>query len=82
MSDVGESGLDAEQVEGLNDMDPEAFRAAAHTVVDRIADYLSTIESQAVLPADRARIRRPAVPGSTRRSDPSPSPTSSPTSIA
>ena len=32
-------------------MDPEAFRAAAHTVVDRIADYLSTIESQAVLPA-------------------------------
>ncbi len=51
MSDVGESGLDAEQVEGLTDMDPEAFRAAAHTVVDRIADYLSTIESQAVLPA-------------------------------
>ncbi len=32
-------------------MDPEAFRAAAHTVVDRIADYLSTIELQAVLPA-------------------------------
>ena len=51
MSDVGESGLDAEQVEGLTDMDPEAFRSAAHTVVDRIADYLSTIESQAVLPA-------------------------------
>ncbi|MEI7742383.1 MAG: pyridoxal-dependent decarboxylase [Chloroflexota bacterium] len=38
------------QVEGSLDMDPEAFRAAAHVVVDRIADYLETLESYAVLP--------------------------------
>src|SRR5215831_8238222 len=31
-------------------MDPEAFRSAAHEVVDRIADYLETIESHPVLP--------------------------------
>src|SRR5262245_39225558 len=31
-------------------MDPEAFRAAAHRVVDRIADYLADVESYAVLP--------------------------------
>src|SRR5262245_51884399 len=42
--------LDAEQVSGLGDMGPEAFRAAAHEVVDRIADYLATIEGRAVFP--------------------------------
>ena len=42
--------LDAEQVDGLLDMDPEAFRAAAHVVVDRIADYLATVETYPVLP--------------------------------
>src|SRR3954454_7900 len=31
-------------------MDPEVFRAAAHRVVDRIADYLTDIESWPVLP--------------------------------
>jgi len=31
-------------------MDPEAFRAAAHVVVDRIADYLASVETYAVLP--------------------------------
>src|SRR3954447_23358525 len=31
-------------------MDPEAFRAAAHRVVDRIADYLAGVEGYAVLP--------------------------------
>jgi aromatic-L-amino-acid/L-tryptophan decarboxylase len=31
-------------------MDPDAFRAAAHEVVDRIADYLRDIERYAVLP--------------------------------
>jgi aromatic-L-amino-acid/L-tryptophan decarboxylase len=50
VSDLGEPGLDPEQVDGRGDMDPEAFRAAAHDVVDRIADYLSTIESRPVLP--------------------------------
>jgi aromatic-L-amino-acid decarboxylase len=42
--------LDPEQLDGLLDMDLEAFRAAAHQVVDRIADYLEGIESYAVLP--------------------------------
>src|SRR5215207_1347094 len=31
-------------------MDPEAFRAAAHLVVDRIADYLRDVEQYDVLP--------------------------------
>ncbi|HEU0243873.1 MAG TPA: pyridoxal-dependent decarboxylase, partial [Candidatus Limnocylindrales bacterium] len=39
-----------DQLTGLNDMDPEAFRAAAHVVVDRIADYLRDVEQYAVLP--------------------------------
>jgi len=42
--------LDPEQVDGLLDMDPERFRAAAHVVVDRIADYLANVESYPVLP--------------------------------
>jgi len=32
-------------------MDPEAFRTAGHDVVDRIADYLQTVERHAVLPS-------------------------------
>jgi len=43
--------LDDEQVNGLGDMDTEAFRAAAHRVVDLMADYLSNVERHAVLPA-------------------------------
>jgi aromatic-L-amino-acid/L-tryptophan decarboxylase len=43
--------IDAEQARGLTDMNPEAFRAAAHEVVDRIADYLATVERHAVFPA-------------------------------
>ncbi|MFL5779100.1 MAG: pyridoxal phosphate-dependent decarboxylase family protein [Chloroflexota bacterium] len=35
----------------LGDLEPEAFRAAAHEVVDLIADYLSTIEDRPVFPA-------------------------------
>ena len=42
--------LDPEQVDGLLDMDPERFRAAAHVVVDRIADYLAGVEAYPVLP--------------------------------
>ena len=42
--------LDAAQVGGVGDMGPEAFRAAAHDVVDRIADYLATIETRPVFP--------------------------------
>ncbi|MFL5749351.1 MAG: pyridoxal phosphate-dependent decarboxylase family protein [Chloroflexota bacterium] len=42
--------LDAAQVDGLLDMDPETFRAAAHQVVDVMADYLASIERRAVFP--------------------------------
>jgi aromatic-L-amino-acid/L-tryptophan decarboxylase len=42
--------LDPAQLTGHNDMEPEAFRAAAHVVVDRIADYLAGVEAYPVLP--------------------------------
>jgi aromatic-L-amino-acid/L-tryptophan decarboxylase len=42
--------LDPEQLTGRNDMDPEAFRAAGHAVVDRLADYLADLERYPVLP--------------------------------
>ena len=42
--------LDPEQLVGLADMDPDAFRAAAHRVVDLMADYIEDIERHAVLP--------------------------------
>jgi aromatic-L-amino-acid decarboxylase len=35
---------------GLGDMDPSEFRAAAHGVADRVADYLECLESYPVLP--------------------------------
>ena len=41
---------DPEQTAGLGDMDAEAFRQAGHAVVDRIADYLTTVERYPVLP--------------------------------
>ena len=50
MTDPQEASLDPEQARGLNDMDPAAFRAAAHDVVDRIADYLEHVEGYPVLP--------------------------------
>ncbi len=42
--------LDPEQVSGALDMDPEAFRSAAHAVVDLMADYLAGVEAFPVLP--------------------------------
>ncbi len=42
--------LDQEQLTGRNDMDPEAFRAAGHAVVDRLADYLADLERYPVFP--------------------------------
>ena len=42
--------LDPEQLTGHNDMDPEAFRAAGHAVVDRLADYLADLERYPVFP--------------------------------
>ncbi len=64
-----ETALDPEQLVGLEDMDPEAFRAAAHRVVDRIADYLADVEAFAVLP--------PVEPGSIAAAFP-PSPPDAP----
>ena len=43
--------LDPEQLAGLGDMDPDAFRTAAHRVVDLMADYITDIERYPVLPA-------------------------------
>ena len=54
--------LDQAQVAGLGDMDPARFRAAAHAVVDAMADYLATIETRAVLPAIEPGSLRPAFP--------------------
>jgi aromatic-L-amino-acid/L-tryptophan decarboxylase len=54
--------LDRAQVEGLADMDPERFRAAAHAVVDAMADYLATVETRNVLPAVEPGSIRPAFP--------------------
>jgi aromatic-L-amino-acid decarboxylase len=55
-------GVDPEQLDGLQDMDPEAFRAAAHRVVDRIADYLADIEAWPVLPPIEPGSIAPAFP--------------------
>ncbi len=54
--------LDEAQASGLGDMDPERFRAAAHAVVDAMADYLAGIEERAVLPAIEPGSIRPAFP--------------------
>ena len=54
--------VDAAQLEGRLDMDPAAFRAAAHAVVDRIADYLEGVEDWAVFPSIEPGSIRPAFP--------------------
>ena len=56
------ASLDEAQETGLGDMDPERFRAAAHAVVDAMADYLATVETRAVLPAIEPGSLRPAFP--------------------
>ena len=56
--------LDAAQVHGLGDMDPERFRSAAHAVVDAMADYLATVEGRRVLPAIEPGSLGPAFPAS------------------
>ena len=60
--------LDTEQTDGLLDMDPEAFRSAAHLVVDLMADYLASVERFAVFP--------PVEPGSIGPSFPTSAPES------
>jgi aromatic-L-amino-acid decarboxylase len=46
----GLAGLDPAQFEGHGDLDPEAFRAAAHAVVELMADYLAGVEHYPVFP--------------------------------
>jgi aromatic-L-amino-acid decarboxylase len=46
---IGE--LSGEQVNGVVDMDPGAFRSAAHQVVDLMADYIANVERYPVFPA-------------------------------
>ncbi len=48
----------------LLDMDPEAFRAAAHAAVDVMADYLAGLESRAVFPTIEPGALRPLFPAS------------------
>jgi aromatic-L-amino-acid/L-tryptophan decarboxylase len=54
--------LDVEQTDGLLDMDPEAFRAAGHIVVDLMADYLASVEGFAVFPLVEPGSIAPAFP--------------------
>jgi aromatic-L-amino-acid decarboxylase len=54
---------DPAQVDGLSDMDPATFRAAAHAVADLMADYLATIEERAVFPLVEPGSLRPEFPG-------------------
>ncbi len=54
--------LDAAQVAGLSDMDPESFRAAAHRVVDLMADYLAGVERYPVFPPLEPGALRPLFP--------------------
>ncbi len=42
--------IGAEQATGLTDMDPDAFRAAGHAVVDLMADYLAGVAGYPVFP--------------------------------
>jgi aromatic-L-amino-acid/L-tryptophan decarboxylase len=54
--------LDQAQIDGLIDMDPEAFRTAAHAAVDLMADYLASVETFAVFPAVEPGSIGPAFP--------------------
>ncbi|MDX1387681.1 MAG: pyridoxal-dependent decarboxylase [Acidobacteriota bacterium] len=50
---------------GIGDMEPEEFRRAAHGIADRVADYLTGLETYAVMPDLRpgdVRDRLPAEP--------------------
>ena len=51
VTDLDGAELTDDQLTGLVDMDPEAFRAAAHAVVDVMADYLASIDERAVFPS-------------------------------
>jgi aromatic-L-amino-acid decarboxylase len=52
------AAVDPAQRSGMTDMDAAAFRSAAHTVVDLIADYLAGVEARPILPTvDPAALR-------------------------
>ncbi len=55
--------LGPDQLDGLLDMDPAAFRSAAHAVVDLMADYLERVERYPVLPPVEPGSLRPTFPG-------------------
>ena len=57
------AALDVAQVDGLLDMDPERFRAAAHEAVDMMADYLASVERFAVFPTVEPGSIAPRFPG-------------------
>jgi aromatic-L-amino-acid decarboxylase len=63
-SDDPRADLDPAQAEGLTDIAPEAFRAAAHEVVDLIADYLVNVERHAVFPPVEPGTLGPLFPAS------------------
>jgi aromatic-L-amino-acid decarboxylase len=54
--------LDAAQIDGLADMEPDVFRAAAHAVVDLMADYLAGVERYPVFPPIEPGSLRPLFP--------------------
>jgi len=56
--------IDPAQDEGLGDMAPERFRAAAHAVVDAMADYLAGVAARPVLPPIEPGEVRAALPAS------------------
>ena len=58
------SGARPDWAAGLSDMDPEAFRAAAHAVVDLMADYLRDVERYPVFPPIEPGTLRPLFPAS------------------
>jgi aromatic-L-amino-acid decarboxylase len=60
-----------DQLSGLADMGPDAFRAAAHEVVDMMADYLATLEARPVFPSIEPGTLAPAFP-STAPDEPEP----------
>ncbi len=58
----GLGALDRAQADGSGDMDVEAFRAAAHAVVDVMADYLAGVGDRSVFPAIEPGTLRPRFP--------------------
>ncbi len=72
MSDSVPIPVDPEQSDGLNDMDPDAFREAGHAVVDRIADYLAEVEEYPVLPPIEPGSIGPDAAGDARPRHPEP----------